>query len=122
MPLSETKALRMARPSLVRTGMFCKFGSTEESRPVVVGGERVGGVHAARLGVDIGRQRVGIGALELGEQAPVEHLARQLVAFRGKLLERARIGAPGAGLGAPPARPGSSCRTGSRRAASASRC
>ena len=66
------------------------------------GGERVGGVHAARLGVDIGGQCVGIGALELGEQAPVEDFARQLVALGGKLLERARIRAPGAGLGAPP--------------------
>jgi hypothetical protein len=36
LPFSGTKALRMARPSLVRTGMFCKFGSSEESRPVVV--------------------------------------------------------------------------------------
>ncbi len=24
----------MARPSSVRTGMFCRFGSVEESRPV----------------------------------------------------------------------------------------
>ena len=67
------------------------------------GGERVGSVHAPSLGVDVGGQCVGIGALELGEQAPVEHLARQLVAFGGKLLERARVGAPGAGLGAPAA-------------------
>ena len=66
------------------------------------GGERVGGVHAARLGVDIGGQCVGIGALELCEQAPIEDFARQLVALGGKLLERARIRAPGAGLGAPP--------------------
>ena len=65
------------------------------------GGERVGGVHAARLGMDVGGQRVGIGALQLGEQAPVENFARQLVALGGELLERARVRAPGAGLGAP---------------------
>ena len=27
-------ASRMRRPSAVRTGMFCRFGSVEESRPV----------------------------------------------------------------------------------------
>ena len=26
---------RSSRPSSVRTGIFCKFGSTEESRPVL---------------------------------------------------------------------------------------
>ena len=36
LPFSATNALRMARPSAVRTGMFCKFGSTDDSRPVVV--------------------------------------------------------------------------------------
>jgi hypothetical protein len=30
------KARRILRPSSVRTGMFCRFGSLEESRPVVV--------------------------------------------------------------------------------------
>ena len=28
------KAERMRRPSAVRTGMFCRLGSTEDSRPV----------------------------------------------------------------------------------------
>ena len=67
------------------------------------GGERVGGVHAAGLRMDVGGERVGIGALELGEQAPVENLARQLVALGGKLLQRGGVRAPGAGLGAPAA-------------------
>jgi hypothetical protein len=30
------KAVRILRPSAVRTGMFCRFGSDEDSRPVVV--------------------------------------------------------------------------------------
>ena len=30
------KARRILRPSSVRTGMFCRFGSFDESRPVVV--------------------------------------------------------------------------------------
>jgi hypothetical protein len=30
------KARRMARPSSVRIGMFCRFGSDDDSRPVEV--------------------------------------------------------------------------------------
>ena len=30
------KQVRSLRPSSVRTGMFCRFGSEEDSRPVVV--------------------------------------------------------------------------------------
>ena len=30
------KALRILRPSVVRTGMFCRLGSEEDSLPVVV--------------------------------------------------------------------------------------
>ena len=35
-PGAAMKAVRIFRPSSVRTGMFCRFGSDEESRPVVV--------------------------------------------------------------------------------------
>jgi hypothetical protein len=34
LPFSATKAWRILRPSSVRTGMFCRFGSDEDSRPV----------------------------------------------------------------------------------------
>src|SRR6476620_1025780 len=53
--------------------------------------------------MNVGRERVGVGALELGEQAPVENCSRQLMALGGKLFQRARIRAPGASLGAPAA-------------------
>ena len=36
MPGDATKARRILRPSSVRTGMFCKFGSDDDSRPVEV--------------------------------------------------------------------------------------
>ncbi len=36
MPGRAMKARRIFRPSSVRIGMFCRFGSAEESRPVVV--------------------------------------------------------------------------------------
>ncbi len=36
MPRSAMKAVRISRPSLVRIGMFCRLGSEEASRPVVV--------------------------------------------------------------------------------------
>jgi hypothetical protein len=43
----------------------------------------VGGVDPPGLGIDLLLQGVGVGALELGELAPVEHLGRQLVALGG---------------------------------------
>ena len=36
MPGAATKARRILRPSSVRIGMFCRFGSDDDSRPVVV--------------------------------------------------------------------------------------
>ena len=36
LPFSAMKAVRMRRPSVVRIGMFCRFGSDEASRPVEV--------------------------------------------------------------------------------------
>ena len=36
MPGTAMKARRILRPSSVRTGMFCRFGSDDDSRPVVV--------------------------------------------------------------------------------------
>ena len=40
---SATKAVRIFRPSSVRIGMFCRFGSVEERRPVVVEAIEMGG-------------------------------------------------------------------------------
>ncbi len=60
-------------------------------------GHVVGGVDAPVVGVDLLQQRVGIGALELGELAPVEHAGGQLVLAR-QLLENVRAGGVGAGL------------------------
>jgi hypothetical protein len=34
MPASATKASRILRPSSVLTGMFCRLGSFDDSRPV----------------------------------------------------------------------------------------
>ncbi len=36
LPSGATKARRMRRPSSVRIGMFCRLGSDEDRRPVVV--------------------------------------------------------------------------------------
>ena len=62
-------------------------------------GERVAGVHAVGLRIDVARQRIGVGRVELGDLPPVEDLPRQRVALLGQLLERARAGRPLAGLG-----------------------
>ena len=67
-----------------------QIGSSEDSRPVDGRGERIGGVHAARLGMDIGRAaRRYRSILSLASCAPVEHLARQLVPL-GRQAPRAR--------------------------------
>src|SRR5260221_13630139 len=60
-------------------------------------GELEAGMDAAGLGLDLVDQRVGIGALELGELAPFEDAARQVVGER-ELLEDRGVGPVGAGL------------------------
>ena len=74
-PASAMKARRILRPSSVRTGMFCRFGSDDESRPVVRRRQRVAGVDAVGLRIDVARQRVGVGRLELRDLPPFENLA-----------------------------------------------
>ncbi len=84
-------------------------------------GQRIRGVHAARLGMDIGRQRVRVGALQFRQQPPVEHFAsaargRARPALRARLHPCSRRRS-----WCVCRRAGSSCRTEFRRAASASR-
>ena len=113
-------ARRISRPSSVRIGMFCRFGSLLLRRPVAatawlndVCTRPVCRVHELR-------QRVDVGALQLLQAAPLEHEARQLVRQRQLLehLDRRRDRARLAGALAAPAAAAS--RTGPRRAASAS--
>ena len=61
-PRRGTKPRRISSPRGVRTGMFCRFGSVDESRPVAApvwlnaGVDPAGrGVHALREHVDVGR-------------------------------------------------------------------
>ena len=85
-----TKAVRILRPSSVRTGMFCRFGSLDDSRPVEHRGLRIGGVHSPGARVDVAGQRIGIGGFELGELAPVEDSCAAVVAFGGEVVEHLR--------------------------------
>ena len=96
---SAMKARRILRPSSVRIGMFCRFGSDDDSRPVGGRGERVAGVHAMRRRIDVAGQRVGIGRFQLRHLPPVENLLRQFVALLGEFVEHARAGRPLPGLG-----------------------
>ena len=57
-----------------------------------------GGVDPARVRVDLLDQGVGIGALQLGQLAPFQHLDRQFVALGGQGVEHVRAGRVGAGL------------------------
>ena len=61
-------------------------------------GELVGGVDAA-VRVHVIGQGVAIIVLQLGRLAPFEHLARERVAFLGKILQHAGGGRPGARRG-----------------------
>ena len=49
LPDGAMKAVRMRRPSSVRTGMFCRFGSEEERRPVVVAAVVNGRLHSVQV-------------------------------------------------------------------------
>ena len=71
--------------------MFCRLGSDEDSRPVVVDGQREGGVHPPGVRVDIAaaaRRCRSTFSFESWRQSRMR--ARQLVALRGQLLEHAR--------------------------------
>ena len=61
--------------------------------------QRVAGVDAVGLGVEIGRQRVGIGRAQLRHLPPFEDLRRQLVALLGQVFQRLGAGRPLSGLG-----------------------
>ena len=93
------KAARILRPSSVRIGMFCRLGSTEDSRPVVVAASENDVWTRPDLRIDVAGQRVGIGRLQLGDLPPFDDPARQLVALLGEVLE-------GGGRGRPLARRG----------------
>ena len=79
--------------------MFCRFGSDDDSRPVGGRGQRVAGVDALGLRIDVVRQRVGVGRAQLRHLPPVQNLLRQLVALLGQVFQHLRAGRPLAGLG-----------------------
>ena len=80
------KARRISRPSSVRIGTFCRFGS--RLREPARRRRRLAElrVDAAGRRMHQRRQRVEIRALQLLQAAPVDHLARQIVGQR-QLLE-----------------------------------
>ena len=55
------------------------------------GRQRIAGVDAAGVGVDVAGQRVGVGERQLGELAPVEHGVDQLARVLGQLLVGGQI-------------------------------
>ena len=60
-------------------------------------------MHAARFGIDLLDQRVGVGGFQLRELAPFQHPRRQCVPGIGEALQHARIRPPRAGRHPPPA-------------------
>ena len=90
----------MRRPSAVRIGMFCRFGSLLDKPPGHRDRLRVVGVHAAGRRVDHQRQLVGVGALQLRQAAVLEQLAGQRV-VGGELLQHVLVGRRRAARGLP---------------------
>ena len=84
--------------------MFCKFGSDDAKPPRRRRGQRVAGVNAAAL-VDVRRQRVGVGRLQLGQLPPFDHgvdeAARVVGQFfvGGEIIEQTGARFPLAGFG-----------------------
>ena len=88
-----------AAPSSVRIGMFCRFGSVEDSRPVLVMAMAKPVCTRPVARVDLRRQPVDIGRFQLGQLAPVEHARGQRHAPASASSSSTRgVGAPGAGL------------------------
>ena len=56
-------------------------------------------MQALGLGMDVFRQRVGIGGFQLGQLTPIDDAAWQFVAFGGEFLEQLRGGRPLARFG-----------------------
>ena len=88
----------MRRPSGVLHRNVLEIGIGRRQTPRRCRGERIGCVHAARLGIDVAGQCIRIGRAQFRNLPPVEHFSRQLDALRGQILEHVRIGTPRAGL------------------------
>ena len=86
------------RPSAVRIGMFWRFGSDDEMRPVAATVWLKVAWMRPVSGLTSCGQRVDVGGLELLHRAVLEDLARQLVE-EGQLLEHLLGRGGGAGLG-----------------------
>ena len=88
----------------VRIGMFCKFGSFDESRPVDAIALRIGRIRtAASIRIDLANQRIRIRRLQLLQLPPIQNPRGQLIPLIGQCLQHRSIRAPSAGLHPPPA-------------------
>ncbi len=99
--------------------MFCRLGSDEDRRPGRGRGQRVGGVDALRLRVDVSRaarRYRSICSFDSCRQSRI--FCGKFVALRGEVLEHLRAGRPLRRSWSSCRRAGPSCRTGCRRAAS----
>ena len=94
-PSRGTKPRRMSRPSSRRIGMFWRFGSLDDSRPVAATVWLNDVWSRPSRGFTQRRQRVDVRALELGELAVLHQQHGQLVPLLGQLLQHARVRATG---------------------------
>ena len=95
-PASATNASRMRRPSSVRIGMFCRFGSVEAKRPVDAPQSNMT-CAPGPYRVDVILQRIGVGRFQLAQLTPVQHARRQFM-FSRQILKHIRPGGIGPGL------------------------
>ena len=89
-------AERISRPSSVRIGMFCKFGSLELKRPVAATTWLNDRVHATGLRMNQLRQRIDVRSFELRVLPILNNLRRQRMRS-GQFFQHLDIGA-GAGF------------------------
>jgi hypothetical protein len=89
-PSSATKQARISRPCSVRIGMFWRFGSVLDSRPVAVAGLVEGRVEAAVVADQLG-EGVQVGRLQLRDLAPLLDRGDDLVLAADR-LQHARVG------------------------------
>ena len=75
----------------MRIGIFCRFGFDDDSRPVAAPAWLKLVCRRPGRGIDQLRQRVHVGALQLGELPVLQHLAHDLV-VRRQLFQHVRGG------------------------------
>ena len=97
--LLRDEGLADAAPFLGTHRDVLQVGIGRGQAPRGGGRHGIGRMHPPRLLVDIAGQRIGVGAAQFCEAAPVQHLPGNRMTLRRHVFQHIGIGGPGAGLG-----------------------